>query len=365
MGPEVPTNMGVQVFSNRLGGGGGEPKRNVCPICRTQLILEKLVRVSFRKGSDQYSNFYLHLYPYAFFTRSYQDAIYGTLKNIVHEDNQCFFLKRDSYYRAWSKQHEQALSNQMIKQAKSIEEGNEPQFVPGPTRVNGISVPQFSEATMNTPTLPLNAPGENYTQQFLFALTHAIMIADFFGCRVALSRTPFPLLHHDYMVEHGLAFFVDSVPLNLRWILPTNEYRSIETYRDGQAKDGGGAYLARKRHWQHEQLDEQGYAAYEHIPRRLSVLYQLSRQLNLSPEDSEDFLLEAAMALVDDPLSIYHVVDLAIEKLLKETYRKTEKGKTDRRGGNHKNGSTHIAPDQMAVYLSKRVASLLAELVKE
>lgn len=366
MGPEVPTNMGVQVFSNRLRGGSGEPKRNVCPICRTQLILEKLMHISFKKGSDQYTNFYLHLYPYAFFTRSYQDALYHTLKNIVHEDSQCFLFKKDNYYKAWSRQHEQALSVQAVKQAQKIDDRNGPQFEPSPTRVNGISVPQFSEATTNTPTLPLNAPGENYAQQFLFALTHALMIADFFGCRVALSRTPFPLLSNDYMAEHGLAFFVDGIPLNLRWLLPTNEYSSIETYRDGQAKDGGAAYVERQRYWQHERLDERGYAAYENIPQRLSVLYQLSRQLNLSPEDGEDFLLEAAMALADDPLSVYRVVDLTIEKQLKETHRKTDRGKTNRRGGSNKNGSAqHIAPEQMAIYLSKRVAPFLAELVKE
>jgi CRISPR-associated protein Csc3 len=373
MGPEVPANIGVQVFSNRLRGGSGEPKRNVCPICRTQLILEKLIRISFKRGSDQYTNFYLHLYPYAFFTRSYQDAIYFTLKNIVHEESQCFLFRKDNYYKSWSRQHEQILSTQAVRQAQRIEDRNAAQFTPSSTKVNGISVPQFSEATTNTPTLPLNAPGENYAQQFLFALTHALMIADFFGCRVAMSRMPFPLLNNDYMVEHGLAFFVDGVPLNLRWILPTNEYRSLETYRDGQVRDGGVAYVERQKHWQHERLDEQGYTAYENIHQRLSVLYQLSWQLNLSPEDSEDFLLEAAMALADDPLSIYRVVDLAIEKQLKETRSKTNNNKTNKRkpntnsgGGSNKNGSAQrIAPEQMAIYLSKRVAPFLDELVKE
>ena len=160
--------------------------------------------------------------------RSFQECtIYSTLKNIVHEDSQCFLFKKDNYYKAWSRQHEQALSNQAVRQAQKIDDGNGSQFEPSATKVNGISVPQFSEATLNTPTLPLNAPGENYAQQFIFALTHALMIADFFGCRVALSRTPFPLLSNDYMAEHGLAFFVDGIPLNLRWLLPTNEYPAV------------------------------------------------------------------------------------------------------------------------------------------
>jgi len=368
MGSEVPANMGVQVFSNRLRGGSGEPKRNVCPICRTQLVLEKLTRVAFKKGNEKYTNFYLHLYPYAFFTRSYQDAIYFTLKNIVHEDSQCFFLKRDSYYQAWESQLGQSLNTQIARQAQGNQEKIETQFKASATKINGVSVPLFSEAISNTPTLPLNAPGENYTQQFIFALTHALMIADFFGCRVALSRTPFPLLSNDYMVEHELAFFVDGVPLNLRWILPTNEYRSIETYRERQAKDGGMAYIQRKSHWQNERIDEQGYAAYENIPKRLAILYRLSQQLNLGPEESEQFLMEVAMALADDPFSVYRVVDLAIEKQLRGTRSKSEgdSKKPGKRGGNDKTGAMQrIVPEQRAIYLSKRITPLLEELVME
>ncbi len=368
MGSEVPANMGVQVFSNRLRGGSGEPKRNVCPLCRTQLVLEKLTRVAFKKGNEKYTNFYVHLYPYAFFTRSYQDAMYFTLKNIVHEDSQCFFFKRDGYYQAWDNQLDQSINTQMARQAQRNQEKIEAQFKAGATKVNGVSVPLFSEAISNTPTLPLNAPGENYTQQFLFALTHALMIADFFGCRVALSRTPFPLLSNDYLAEHGLAFFVDGVPLNLRWLLPTNEYRSIETYREGQAKDGGAAYIQRKNHWQNEQPDEQGYAAYENISQRLAILYHLSHQLNLSPEESEQFFIEAAIALADDPLSMYRVADLAIEKQLRGTRQKSEKSSTsaNKRGGNDKTGATQrLPPEQVALSLSKRIAPLLAELVKE
>jgi hypothetical protein len=172
------------------------------------------------------------------------------------------------------------------------------------------------------------------------------------------------------MAEHALAFFVDGVPLNLRWLLPTNEYRSLETYRDGKAKDGGVDYLEHQKHWQNERLDAQGYAAYENISRRLSLLYQLALQLNLSPEDSEEFLFEAVMALANDPFSIYHVVDLTIEKQLKErhTGHKSHQSKTTAikpQKTNKANTVHNIAPEQMAIYLTKRVAPLLAELVKE
>ncbi len=379
---EVPFSMGVQVFSNRLKGGGSEPKRNVCPICREQLILERLTQVSFnrkskqktkngeKKNSEFYTRFYLHLYPYAFFTAPYLDALYSTLKNVVHEDNQCFFLKRDHYYRGWNEYFERGLGARMLTHAQKIEEGDL-KFATGPTKVNGISVPQFSEAVSNTPTLPLNAPGENYSQQFLFALTHALMIADFFGCRVVLSRTPFPLLSDEYMAEHQLNFFVDGTPLNLRWLLPTNEYRSIETYRDREGENGGKTYLDRLNHWQNEQPDEQGYAAYENISRRLSMLYQLAKHLNLSAEESEDFILEIAMAMSDDPLAVYRVVDLAIEKQVNTTNNSKHQSSKDAKNVNKRTtkgearSTQKYPPEQKAISLSKRIAPLLAQLVKE
>jgi CRISPR-associated protein Csc3 len=198
MDAEVPDHLGVQVFSNRIKGGGGEPKRYVCPLCRTQLILEKLTRVSFKKGKA-YANFYLHLYPYAFFSAPYLNALYFTLKGVVHEGHQSFFLKRDRYYRHWRDQFEPALKQRLMSQRPPETEEREQEYLSQATIVNGISVPPFSEAVSNTPTLPLNAPGTNYAQQFLFALTHALMIADFFGCRVVLSQTPFPLLSSDYL----------------------------------------------------------------------------------------------------------------------------------------------------------------------
>src|SRR5260370_37815706 len=68
---QVPKSIGVQIFSNRLEGGSPrEPKRNVSAVCRAQYILEKLAWRSHgdRQGAKQVP-FYLHLFPYAFFTQ--------------------------------------------------------------------------------------------------------------------------------------------------------------------------------------------------------------------------------------------------------------------------------------------------------
>ncbi len=371
MDAEVPEHLGVQVFSNRLKGGGGEPKRNVCPLCRTQLILEKLTRTSFKKGNKEYTNFYLHLYPYAFFSAPYLNAMYFTLKGIVHEGHQSFFLKRERYYRDWNNHFEKALKEHLTSQEQSKAEEREQDFSAQATVVNGISVPPFSEAVSNTPTLPLNAPGSNYSQQFLFALTHALMIADFFGCRVVLSQTPFPVLSSDYLAEHAMAFFVDSVPLHLRWLVPANEYRSLETYRENTPK-GGAIYQERNAQWAQERLDAEGYGSFENIFKRLSILYRIAQQLQLSPEESEGFLFEASMALADNPFSIYRLVDLTIEKQIRATRPPSERPSQKRSVRTKKQSTKDIAqpgrqmsPENRATLLSKRVAPLLAEIVKE
>jgi hypothetical protein len=155
------------------------------------------------------------------------------------------------------------------------------------------------------------------------------------------------------MIEHSLAFFTDGVPLNLRWLLPTNEYRSIETYRNRNEQGGDTEYTKRQNHWSGERPDEQGYAAYENISKRLSTLYQLSQTLNLSGEDIEKLLLEIATAVADDPLSAYYVVDLAIEKKVKEV------------SSNKRKLGKEASPESLALHLSKRVGTLLANIVKE
>ena len=69
------------------------------------------------------------------------------------------------------------------------------------------------------------------------------------------------------------------------------------------------------------------------------------------------------MAMSDDPLAVYRVVDLTIEKQLRNVSNKTSANK---RGTKDKAPSVqNRSSEQMAIYLSKRVAPLLAQLVKE
>ena len=85
MAIQVPPNIGVQSFSNRLEAGTSrEPKRNVCDVCRIQFILEKLAWRSHRdkQGGEQVT-FYLHCFPYSFFTQPLLLAWWQALPNWV------------------------------------------------------------------------------------------------------------------------------------------------------------------------------------------------------------------------------------------------------------------------------------------
>ena len=65
MKPDVPANIKVQYFSNRLEGGTSrEPKRRVCSICRTQYMLDK---ICYNVGGST-ATFFIHLYPISYFT---------------------------------------------------------------------------------------------------------------------------------------------------------------------------------------------------------------------------------------------------------------------------------------------------------
>src|SRR5436190_10104227 len=94
MAAQVPSNIGVQYFTNRLEGGSQrDPKRNVCPVCRAQFILEKLAWRSHRdkQGAEQLT-FYLHLFPYAFFTGPLLKAWWLSIQNLRDVDHTAFLV---------------------------------------------------------------------------------------------------------------------------------------------------------------------------------------------------------------------------------------------------------------------------------
>jgi len=368
MAANAPSHLPVQFFSNRLiGGTSHDPKRNVCAVCRTQFILEKLAWPGHKdRHGDEYTTFYLHLYPFAFFTTPYLDIMKRHFTTIRLEsradtdgeeaeadagaENRSLLFDTAAYLTSWNTQYDEKLRIQM--------KGRGLRLIANAKKLNGVGQSEFSDTLGNTPTMPLTAPGDNYRKQFLFALKHALMVADLFACRVVLSRTPTPLFSSAYLHEHRLAFFVDGTPVGLRWLLPGNGYRDLETYRDKPYD--AAEYPRRNAAWSNETPDSDGYTAQQNLVRRLWAVDRLARTLSSKDskgfENDEDLLLEFITAAGDDPLAVYHVADRAIEKRVHASGGR-ERTKNPTAG--------HITPESEATRLSKAVAGLLAQLAKE
>jgi len=271
MAANAPPNVGVQVFSNRLEGGDDhEPKRHICPVCRAQYIVERLAWKSHRdkQGGDQ-TTFYLHLFPFSFFTQPLLTSWYGEVRRLRGQELSSFFVRADAYFRDW-------VANDSVP-IQGIASGT-----------MGVGLPELPEALGNTPVLPLHARGQGYGEQCLQALETAAVLARFFGCRVLLSRLPVPIVDLSTLPEAVL--FAEGMPRNLGWLL-------FGAVREAQA---GGA------------LDAEGM---RDLLVRLGHLHAIKRQLWL-PTYKGDMVHDLATAAVDDPLGLYAAVDRILERKL-------------------------------------------------
>lgn len=305
MAAQVPPNIGVQSFSNRLEGGSSrEPKRNVCDVCRTQFILEKLAWRSHRdkQGAEQVT-FYLHLFPYAFFTRPLLRAWWLSVERLRDADHSAFFIDTKNYFRAF-----QRLQAEVRIQGFG-------------TTTNGLSLPALSDTISNTPVLSIVAPGSNYGLQFLLALEKAVVLVRWFECRAILSRSPVPplnLAHEKINGEQPVVLMVEGMPRNMSWLLPQTSLTRNE---------------------------------FDTLTRKLGLLHQLSEKLYYVDPKSKDktdhIPHDFTAAAADDPLALYFEADRFIEKKVA-----AEKNKPSG------------APELSAIQLSGAVAPILDELIK-
>lgn len=205
MKPDVPPNIKVQQFSNRLEGGSSrEPKRRVCSVCRTQYMLDKLC---YNVGGKT-TTFFIHLYPPSFFTDRLIYAFQAAQNRFRNPDFPSVFLKTDDALRNYREKTQLELTF-------------------SPTKVNGNPLPTFSEALGNILTIPVNAPGKNHTEDVLFALENALLYQRFLGCRAVLTDSSIPLFSGDQF-RH---FFIDHIPPAFRGWFAENDLDSDETQR--------------------------------------------------------------------------------------------------------------------------------------
>lgn len=305
MSLQVPTSIGVQSFSNRLDGGSArEPKRNVCTICRSQFILEKLAwRAHKDKQGQAEVTFYLHLFPYSFFTRPMLEAWWESIKLLRDSsDYQALFFKTRTYYQhvAWDNDHDYLRFQGTIELEKR---GH-----------NGLGIPNFAEALSNTPVLPLNISDGHYGSKFLLALEKTVLLANWFDCRVILSRLPTPLLNLEREKLDGepVALLVENIPQSMNWLLPKN-------------------MLTR--------------SSLEKLCLRLGYLHQMVALLTVSSEKDAEVMYRLITAAANDPLAIYHEADRLIERATVPS-RGTNKG-------------------YHALELSAKVAPLIEALLQE
>jgi len=299
MSAQVPPNIGVQSFSNRLEAGSiRDPKRNVCDACRMQFILEKLAwRNHGDKQGGKQSTFYLHLFPYAFFTRPTLSSWWSSIQNLRDSDHRAFLLDTKTYFRTWT-----ATQNETP--------------IPGyRTSLNGLGLPALSETLSNTPVLPIVAPGENYGLQFLLALEEAVVLARWFECRVLLSRSPIPLLNlaHEYSEGKPVVLMIEGMPRTMNWLLPTT---SLDT-------DGIDVLL-----------------------KKLSVLHQLADKLYYIGGDFDTLPYDFSRTAGDDPFAVFNLADRLIEKKVA-----------------HEKVAATLSPEQKALALRRQLAPMLHELI--
>jgi CRISPR-associated protein Csc3 len=209
MAGDVRDDITVQVFSNRLRGGGGEPKKHVCAICQMQFLLEKLNYPAVRGEAL----FYLHLYPYSFLTQPFIEALRGTFEELVESGQPITALNMDAPEALQQWLDETAPKPSFRTQTKK-----------GTPQPYGVYIPRYSETIGNLLIMPLNPAGDNDSDKFLFALWNALVIQRHLGVKVLLSKSPVAPLEKQDIGD----LYVDTIPLMAQGLLPTNNYRHFK-----------------------------------------------------------------------------------------------------------------------------------------
>ena len=201
---DVVKTIKVQQFSNRLAAGPGDPVKNVDPVTRAQFLLEKL---NYAPGYEA-TTYYLHIYPYAFFTDAYLRMWRDTVRELTAQDVSALFLKTDEILR------------------NIFDHNGHIELSASGVKSNGLPLPGASEVFGNLLVWPLNAPGGNNTERFWYAFTCAFAMHRFVGGRVVLTRSPIPILSTEEAQEIDL--YTDEIPMALTGLLRKNGYTYTE-----------------------------------------------------------------------------------------------------------------------------------------
>jgi len=290
---DVPKTIKVQQFSNRLAAGPGDPVKRVDPITKAQFLLEKLNYPPAFKGTT----YYLHIYPYAFFSPAYIESWRRTVRELAEQDVSALFLKTDDSLR-------------------SIFDPSQPIELPvSVSNSNGLPLPGAPELLGNLLIWPLNAPGRNDTEQFWYAFTCAYAMHRYVGGRVVLTRSATPIVGPDEFAD----LLIDEIPLSLQGLLRQNGY----TYE--------------------ELTGTQQSSIRTTLEAQLKSLYGIYRQV-FNPSSKASEIITLASSLNDGPLGIFY----AAERLLLQRIRDDKKVKSAEWALIHAAGQMSDALDYLA-----------------
>lgn len=201
MAGDVPKGLVVAQFSNRNLAGTGDPKRNSCPICREQLLVEK---IGFAPAMSK--GFYLHIYPESFAPPLFVEALRKTFRQLQGADVKAVLFDTRAITREFEQTHTLKL--------------------PFKPKATGLVIPMYSELVGNIITLPIYALGDNDTDRYLFALQYALYIQQRFGQRVVLTQSLVPPVTVAEMMEtegdNGIKLYCDDLPGALLGLIPQN-----------------------------------------------------------------------------------------------------------------------------------------------
>jgi len=274
MAADVRSDITVQVFSNRLRGGPGEPKKHICAVCQIQFLLEKLNYPEVRGEKT----FYLHLYPYSFLTAPFVEGLNATVQRIVSEDAAVQALNMNVAEGVRAYLADKAVTPTFRSRTKK----DRPQPY-------GVYLPRYAETLGNLLIFPINPGGQNDTERFLFVLWNALLLQRHFGVKVLMSNAPVPPLGKEQISD----LYVDNIPLACEGLLPRNDYAQ---FVGGTSKPGALASL-----WED-----------------VGALFAL-RRLTFTSQDNTPRLVRT---LVGSPLSVFYDT----EKLLEARVRGQEPG---------------------------------------
>ena len=202
----LPDGIKPQLFSNRLKGGGGEPKRNVCKVCQQGFLVEKLV-------SEVYENhFYLHLFSDGGEHSSHAEpsVFLESLKNGI-------MALQSTDCRTFLMQPGQVIKEYLNEKI--------PRLYGDAKKTWGMLVPKFSQSIGGQITIGINPPGgkeSNDSIRFLFSLFHLLVITKRFNLRGMMSRSSIPPLKAGEFDK----LYIDHVPLSFRALIPENNLDS-------------------------------------------------------------------------------------------------------------------------------------------